>query len=233
MGLLLIGLLAVTRSADPPSPPAGPIGVYFSPKGGGTDAIVRELGQAESSIRIQAYSFTSAPIAKAILDAQKRGVRVAAVLDKSNRTDKYSAATFLKNEGCDVRIDAKHAIAHNKIMIIDEKVILTGSFNFTKAAEECNAENLLVIRDHPELVEKYLANFRLHQEHAEPYQGPSGAAAVEEKADDAPQTKFVGSRNSAVYHYATCAAVGRISKDNLVEYDAVPSGKRLHAGCPE
>jgi phosphatidylserine/phosphatidylglycerophosphate/cardiolipin synthase-like enzyme len=233
VGLLIVGLVAATRSSDAPAPPAGDIGVYFSPKGGGTDAIVRELGQAESSIRIQAYSFTSAPIAKAIIDAQKRGVQVEAVLDKSNRTDKYSAATFLKNAGCDVRIDARHAIAHNKIMLIDEKVILTGSFNFTKAAEESNAENLLVIRDHPELVEKYLANFRLHQEHAEPYQGPSGAAAAEEPTDDARPARFVGSRNSEVYHYSSCSAVGRISKENLVEYASAPPGKRLHEGCPE
>jgi phosphatidylserine/phosphatidylglycerophosphate/cardiolipin synthase-like enzyme len=114
---------------------------FFSPRGGCTEAVVRELGRAERSVWIQAYSFTSAPIAKAIIEARKRGVTFEAVLDRSNRTDKYSAATFLKNQGIAVLIDARHAIAYNKIMIIDEKVILTGSFNFTKNAEESNAEN--------------------------------------------------------------------------------------------
>ena len=90
---------------------------------------------------MQAYSFTSAPIAKALVDAHKRGVKVLAVLDKSNETDKYSAATFLSDAGMPPLIDNQHAIAHNKVMVIDSTTLLTGSFNFTKAAEEKNAEN--------------------------------------------------------------------------------------------
>src|SRR5262249_12498700 len=102
----------------------------------------------------------------------KRGVTVQALLDKSNQTDRYSAATFLKNAGVDVRIDARHAIAHNKIMIIDDATIITGSFNFTKQAEESNAENLLVIKGNPDLVAAYKANWEKHSAHSEPYEGP-------------------------------------------------------------
>ncbi|GMU22258.1 MAG: hypothetical protein AMXMBFR13_23460 [Phycisphaerae bacterium] len=69
-----------------------------------------------------------------------------------------------------MRIDARHAIAHNKVILIDEQVIITGSFNFSKAAKESNAENLLVIRDQPRLMAQYLANFRQHQAHSEPPQ---------------------------------------------------------------
>lgn len=83
---------------------------------------------------------------------------IAAILDKSQRTEKYSGATFLKNEGIPVMIDAAHAIAHNKVMVIDSGVVITGSFNFSKAAEERNAENLLVIRS-PELAKIYSANW--------------------------------------------------------------------------
>jgi phosphatidylserine/phosphatidylglycerophosphate/cardiolipin synthase-like enzyme len=72
---------------------------------------------------------------------------VQAVLDESNNTAKYSAATFLLHAGIPTFIDAKHAIAHNKIIIIDGRTVITGSFNFTKAAEERNAENLLILRD--------------------------------------------------------------------------------------
>jgi phosphatidylserine/phosphatidylglycerophosphate/cardiolipin synthase-like enzyme len=96
------------------------------------------------------YSFTSKPISKALLDAHKRGINVVAVLDKSQRTQKYSGATFLANAGIPVYIDSRHAIAHNKIMIIDWSTLITGSFNFTKAAEEKNAENLLVINPNPQ-----------------------------------------------------------------------------------
>jgi phosphatidylserine/phosphatidylglycerophosphate/cardiolipin synthase-like enzyme len=122
------------------------IQVYFSPDGGCTDAINKALGQARQEILVQAYSFTSAPIAKSLLEAQKRGVKVQVILDKSQRTQKYSSATFLKNARIPTYIDSKHAIAHNKIMFIDREIVITGSFNFTKAAEEKNAENVLIIR---------------------------------------------------------------------------------------
>lgn len=124
-----------------------PTGVdaFFSPKGGCTEAVVAELAKAKRTIHVQAYSFTSTPIAKALVEAFKRGVAVQVVLDKSQRTEKYSSADFVAHAGIPTFIDAKHAIAHNKIIIIDSGVVLTGSFNFTKAAEEHNAENLLVI----------------------------------------------------------------------------------------
>jgi len=80
-----------------------------------------------------------------------------------------------------VRIDAKHAIAHNKIMVIDGETVITGSFNFTKQAENANAGNLLVIRD-ATLAEQYVANWKAHAEHSEAYEGRSGEAAPRERA---------------------------------------------------
>ena len=65
-------------------------------------------------------------------------------------------------------IDAAHAIAHNKVMVIDSGVVITGSFNFTKSAEERNAENLLVIRS-PELAKIYSVNWAEHKKHSEAY----------------------------------------------------------------
>ena len=150
---------------------AGSIRVYFSPNGGCTDAILSQINQAKTEILLQAYSFTSKPIAQALIRAQKRGVRISAVLDKSNRSQKYSAATFLKNMGIPVFIDDKHAIAHNKIMIIDNRVVITGSFNFTMAAENKNAENLLILDDLPDLTRAYRENFQNHLRHAVPYLG--------------------------------------------------------------
>src|SRR4030042_4735609 len=102
---------------------AGSIRVYFSPHGGCTDAILSEINRAKTEILLQAYSFTSKPIAQALIRAHKRGIKISAVLDKSNRGRKYSAATFLQNMGLPVYIDDKHAIAHNKIMIIDNRVV--------------------------------------------------------------------------------------------------------------
>lgn len=147
-----------------------PAQVYFSPKGGATEAIIKELGHAKTEVLIQAYSFTSAPISKALLDAAHRGVKVVAVLDKSNVRAKYTAADALAKRGIPVYIDDKHQIAHNKIIIIDRETIITGSFNFSKAAEETNAENLLVLKN-KQLAEVYLKNFAEHREHSGGYVG--------------------------------------------------------------
>ena len=89
------------------------------------------------------------------------------ILDKSQRSQKYSSATFLKNSRIPTFIDDRHAIAHNKIMIIDREIVITGSFNFTKAAEEKNAENVLIIRDKA-LATVYMENWDKHKGHSEP-----------------------------------------------------------------
>jgi phosphatidylserine/phosphatidylglycerophosphate/cardiolipin synthase-like enzyme len=146
-----------------------PTQVYFSPNGGTTQAIIKEINEAKSEILVQAYSFTSTPIAKALVDTHKRGVKVEAILDKSQRKAQYTSASFLANMRVPTFIDDKHAIAHNKIMIIDKTTVITGSFNFTKAAENNNAENLLNIKS-KELANLCIDNWMKHREHSEPYQ---------------------------------------------------------------
>lgn len=106
-----------------------------------------------------------------MVNAKKRGVNIIVVLDKSQRTAKYSSADFVANAGIPTFIDAKHAIAHNKIIIIDRGTLITGSFNFTKAAEEKNAENLLIMKGNKPLVDAYIRNFGEHRGHSEVYVG--------------------------------------------------------------
>ena len=144
--------------------------VFFSPAGGCTEAVVENIARARKSIFVQAYSFTSPPIAKALVDAHRRGVKVQVILDSSNETEKYSSSDFIAHAHIRCSIDSAHVIAHNKVMVIDETIVITGSFNFTKAAEEQNAENLLVIQD-ADLASKYLANWRAHQKHSAAYRG--------------------------------------------------------------
>jgi phosphatidylserine/phosphatidylglycerophosphate/cardiolipin synthase-like enzyme len=167
--LLFLFVSFVPSHAEQSKPTS--IAVYFSPNGGCTNAIVSALDAAQTSILVQAYSFTSAPIAKGLVEAKKRGVDVQVILDKSQKTEKYTSATFLFNAGVPTFIDGKHKIAHNKIMIIDGKTVITGSFNFSKSAEEGNAENLLLI-DSPELAKKYSENWKNHLLHSEPYSRP-------------------------------------------------------------
>lgn len=227
--------------------------VYFSPDGGATDALVREINAARRQILVQAYSFTSAPIAKALVDAHQRGVVVRAILDKSNETAQYTGATFLANAGVPVLVDAKHAIAHNKIMVIDGVTIVTGSFNFTKAAEEKNAENLLILKENSELVQRYTKNFYAHAAHAVPYQRDSDAKTPDDRRRQekrvAPGTtqqrersasitegsKVRANPKSKVYHLRGCPGYERLNPDGMLvfknESEARQSGYRKAKNC--
>lgn len=146
-----------------------PTKVFFGPNGRCTDAIVNEINKAQSEILVQAYSVTSAPIAKALVDAHKRGVQVRAIMVKSQRTAKYSSATLPVNSKIQSFIDDQHNIHHNKIMIIDGTTVITGSFNFTKNAENGNAENL-IIRKSGDLAKLYKDNWNQHKDHSEVYE---------------------------------------------------------------
>lgn len=141
--------------------------VHFSPNGGAQDNIVKVIGEATQSIYIQAYSFTSLPITQALIDAKNRKVHIEILLDKSDKTGKGTMLPMMINNGLIVYIDDKHAIAHNKIMIIDKKIVFTGSFNFTNSAEYRNAENSIEITDLcGKLTETYQKNWQLHREHS-------------------------------------------------------------------
>ena len=138
---------------------------HFSPKGGCQDAVVREIQKARREILVQAYSFTSEPICKALIEAKKRGVQVEILLDHSNEKEQHTDLHLFVEKGLAPLVDAQHAIAHNKVMIIDRWTLLTGSFNFTNQAEHENAENLLIIKGHGELVTLYRNNFFAHKGH--------------------------------------------------------------------
>lgn len=234
--LVLLSLMVGSLHAAETFAPAR-VAVYFSPNGGATDAVVRALSAAKTQILMQAYGFTSAPIAKAFVEAHKRGVKMLAVLDKSNETNKYSAATFLHNAGVQPLVDDQHAIAHSKVMVIDSTTIITGSFNFTKAAEEKNAENLLVIKDAPELVKAYKVNIRLHAGHAHPYgrqaaAGSSGTVPATSSGHD----KVHGNNNSKIYHMPNCPGYDAMHPASVTafasEAEARQAGYRKAKNCP-
>jgi hypothetical protein len=226
--------------------------VYFSPDGGATNAVVQEINAAQQHILVQAYGFTSAPIAQALVEARKRGVEVKVVLDKSNETAKYTGATFLQNAGIPVLIDAKHAIAHNKVMVIDGKTVITGSFNFTKAAEGKNAENLLILQENPELVRLYTQNFLAHAKHSTRYQwnGASAAkntrgrgeeqasreTALRARSSDKEGVRVIqGNLKSKVYRLPGCPGYGQGKAKNLRtfrdEREAQRAGYRRAENC--
>ncbi len=168
IGVILLSFVSYAQSIDL-NLNNTPVQIFFSPNGGATQAIIKEIDNANMEILVQAYSFTSAPIAKALINAKKRAVSVEVILDKSQRREKYTSATFLANSKIPTYIDDKHAIAHNKVMVIDKETVITGSFNFTKAAEEKNAENILIIKS-KQLAGIYIENWYKHKQHSEGYQ---------------------------------------------------------------
>jgi hypothetical protein len=87
----------------------GTVDVYFSPRGGATEAIVNEIESARNEILVQADSFTSTPIAKALVAANKRGIIIETVLDKSQKREKYTSADFVAHAGIPTYIDSAHA----------------------------------------------------------------------------------------------------------------------------
>jgi phosphatidylserine/phosphatidylglycerophosphate/cardiolipin synthase-like enzyme len=170
------------RIVTPPS-----VMSHFSPKGGCTDAIVHELKRARREVLVLAYSFSSKPIAQALIDAKTRGVKVELLLDKSNEQEAYSDLAFFIEQGLAPLIDSHHAIAHNKVIVIDRRTLLTGSFNFTHQAEAENAENLLIIKGHPELVSMYRTDFETHKSHSAPPKVKPGAQAHSHHQQGAPR----------------------------------------------
>jgi phosphatidylserine/phosphatidylglycerophosphate/cardiolipin synthase-like enzyme len=143
-----------------------PAKVFFSPDGGCAKRIVKEIEMGTREILVQAYSFSSTPIRNALINAQKRGAKVEIIFDKEDQKNQnYRAAKSFSKSGIAVYLDGSHVIAHNKVIIIDRETVITGSFNFTNAAETKNAENVLVVKS-KELAGLYAENWYAHLKHS-------------------------------------------------------------------
>lgn len=142
-------------------------GCFFSPGGGCTAAVVAEIAAARHSVELQGYSFASDPIATALIEARRRGVDVRLLLDAARTGDDRREAVRAREAGVAVYLDGRHGLAHNKVLLIDHRTLVTGSFDFTQEAEDQNAENVLILHDQPKLQSAYEENFASHWAHAE------------------------------------------------------------------
>lgn len=170
--LLLLCLAAPWACAEPLTLGArGSIQVAFTPGDDAGALVLDAIGQARRQILVQAYGLTHKAIAEALVAARKRGVEVMLIADRQQaETLRTSLVGWLAEQGVPVWLDAEHAAAHDKVMVLDagtpEATLITGSFNFTHAAQYRNAENLLVLRGNPPLVDAYAANWRRHRIHS-------------------------------------------------------------------
>jgi phosphatidylserine/phosphatidylglycerophosphate/cardiolipin synthase-like enzyme len=138
----------------------------FSPYGKCSSHIVREIGQAQKEILAAVYAFTNEEIAWALVKASQRGVKVQVILDQEfDATNDSSKKSFLEKQRISIRrvsgLDkgSGAGLMHQKFAVIDRKVLLTGSYNWTVSAENSNDENLLVFRDAAPLAEEYRKEF--------------------------------------------------------------------------
>lgn len=133
--------------------------VCFTPNKGCQQLILTQLNNAKKSIYIQAFSFTDPEIGASLIQAKSRGVAIKIILDHSNKTNKKSLKNTLIRHRIPLRIDAPSGIAHNKIIIIDDHLVITGSYNFSKGAYQRNVENVLILND-TILAKKYMENWQ-------------------------------------------------------------------------
>lgn len=156
---------------------SGTIQVAFTPGDDAVKLIVQALDGAKKQVLVQAYSFTSRPIARALINAQRRGVDVQLIADREQieKTDHNRIAEIAAG-GVATFIDAEHQSAHNKVMVIDngsaDATVITGSYNFTNAAQYKNAENLLIIRGDKALTDAYARNWQRHRPHSVAFRRP-------------------------------------------------------------
>jgi phosphatidylserine/phosphatidylglycerophosphate/cardiolipin synthase-like enzyme len=135
-----------------------PIDLHFSPTDGVAQYVLEEIGRAKRSIRFMAFSFTSDDIAGAMVDHRREGLSVRGVMERQNVSGTGAVFQQLERGGVEVLEDGNCYILHHKVIIIDEQIVITGSYNFTNSAEQSNDENLVIIAD-KELAAQYLDEF--------------------------------------------------------------------------
>ena len=166
------GTAAAFESAPPVVPHAasGTLQYAFTSEHHADEMIIAAIDAAREQVLVQAYNFTHRRIADALKRAKSRGVEVVVLADYEQTRASPDILRDVARAGVPVLMDAQHAAAHNKIIVIDtghaDCAVVTGSFNFTYAAQHRNAENALILRGDAPLCEAYFNNWRRHQLHS-------------------------------------------------------------------
>jgi len=165
--LLVLLLFLLPYSCRTPQPqeqvPGGEIETtaYFSPKGGCEEAVIDLINHSKNTIDVAIYSFTDRKIARALIKAHNRGVKIRVIIDYGNGKSRYCVGPLLEKAGIPVRYKrgSGGGLMHNKYAIYDKKILSTGSFNWTSNANKRNDENLVIIKNDSHLIELYQKNF--------------------------------------------------------------------------
>jgi phosphatidylserine/phosphatidylglycerophosphate/cardiolipin synthase-like enzyme len=181
---LTIGLVCAAPAvlAAPPVLPArGTVQAAFTPRDDIEGLIVGQIDAARAQVLVQAYLLSNKAITRALVAARERGVEVKVLADRDQTMrEGFSRIPELARAGIPVWLEVRYKSAHNKTIVTDPQgahpTVTTGSFNFTQTAQRGNAENVLIVRDHPELARAYAENWQRHADDALPYRAVAGAA---------------------------------------------------------
>lgn len=161
-------LLGITwwQSVSAEPQPAEILAIYFTPPAGSAGGLIKHIDASKKTIKVMAYGFTAIPLSEALVKAHRRGVKVQLLQDEKSAGNNSDAVNQLIAAGIEVRSDGKHAIQHNKVMLLDDDIVITGSYNFTKSAEVRNAENIIILKS-AYAAKRYADNWVAHWGHGE------------------------------------------------------------------
>ena len=166
--------LFVTPLAEARTDALARVEAAFTPGDDIAGLITQRIARSRKSVQVQAYIFTDRRIANALLAARKRGVDVEVIGDAAQyESGGLPHLRALDRAGARVFLDATHAASHNKIVIIDGAdpgaTVITGSYNFTQAAQSRNAENIVILSGNPQVTDRFVANFELQRGRSTPW----------------------------------------------------------------
>jgi phosphatidylserine/phosphatidylglycerophosphate/cardiolipin synthase-like enzyme len=176
-GALLLVFSNAHALQPPPLAPntaTGSVNYAFTPDDRADDMIIEAIAGARRQVLVQAFSFTHRRIAEALIKAHSRGAEVVVIADYEQTYQiETSVIGDIADGGVPVLLDAQHASAHNKIMVIDGDsagcAVITGSYNYTHAAQFRNAENAVILKGNPALCGAFRRNWNVHKTHSQPY----------------------------------------------------------------
>jgi phosphatidylserine/phosphatidylglycerophosphate/cardiolipin synthase-like enzyme len=148
----------------------------FAPDAGAEELVVKVIGSATNNVKMSAYTFTSPAIVRALIAAKKRGVQIQLIADdRANLSEDQSgkarhALNAVSEAGIEVRLIGAYALHHDKLLIVDDRHIQTGSFNYTNSAARRNSENVLVVWNNPALAAIYLRHWSSRWSQGRDYQ---------------------------------------------------------------
>lgn len=206
------------------------IKVLFSPQDNCAQEIVSAIDKAEQYVFVAMYFFTSRPIAQALIRSQDRGVEVKICLDDEQPHYEYSKSRYLENKGINIRLIGGSGIMHNKFCIIDDRITITGSYNWTARADLENDENILIIESE-EIARVYKEQFLKYWNGSYidtcVYKDESRLKKTTvSKGYTVPETeavtgnKYVGSINSDIFHYPNCKWAKKIKEENNIWFES-------------